>query len=579
VDVKFQVHPVMAPVEFVTWCYAAGWQEPKDAHVDAYPKTIDMEKFLTWLFFAVFLVALLMTREGHAQGRRPNILFIAVDDLKPELGCYGSGVAKTPNIDRLAGDAAVFMQNHCQQAECGPSRASAMTGMRPDHTRVWDLRTQMRSAQPNILTIPQYLSQQGYITEGIGKIFDLGSVDADHDKSSWTVPFHKTHDKYVATGYADPVQGWYQSPAIRQLTEKYEKEAAAKGLTAAKAKEYVLQRVKPSAESADVPDNAYPDGASVLQAVDIMASLSRGERPFFLAVGLQKPHLPFVAPTKYWDLYRREQMSVSGNQDMPDLAPPMAMHHGSELRSYTDIAGGIIAAKDNGIGIPLTADRQRELLHGYYAAISYMDANVGVLLRALDSLQLREQTIIVLWGDHGWHLGDHGMWGKQSNFDQATRAPLIISAPGMRSSTPLSPTELVDVFPTLCELSGLPIPGSLQGVSLVPVMRNPATRVKEYAVSQSPRSGVVSETGRLGYIDIGIMGYSVRTERYRYTLWMKNGFRSDRPFDPSAVVGRELYDYESDPAERRNLIDNEGYVQVSEEMHGRMLEFFRTQLR
>ena len=548
-------------------------------HVNAYPKNIYMAKFLPCLSFAVFSAVLLMTVNGHAQGRRPNILFIAVDDLKPELGCYGSGVAKTPNIDRLAGDAAVFMQNHCQQAVCGPSRASIMTGMRPDHTRVWDLKTQMRSAHPDILTIPQYLSQQGYVTEGIGKIFDPLCVDADLDKPSWSVPFHKTDVKYQAAGYADPAQGWYQSPAIRQLTEKYQKEAAAKGLTAAKAKEYVQERVKPSVESADVPDNAYSDGANVLQAVDIMASLSRGEKPFFLAVGLQKPHLPFVAPTKYWDLYRREQMSVSGNQDMPDFAPPMAMHHGSELRSYTDIAGGIIAAKDNGIGIPLTADRQRELLHGYYASISYMDANVGVLLRALDSLQLREQTIIVILGDHGWHLGDHGLWGKHSNFDQATRTPLIISAPGMRASTPLSPTELIDVFPTLCELGGLTIPGSLQGVSLVPVMRNPAVRVKDYAVSQYPRSGLVSETGRLGYADIGVMGYSVRTERYRYTLWMKNGFRSDRPFDASAVVGRELYDYESDPAERRNLADSEGHVQVSEEMHGRMLEFFRSQLR
>jgi len=227
----------------------------------------------------------------------------------------------------------------------------------------------------------------------------------------------------------------------------------------------------------------------------------------------------------------------------------------------------------------LPVEKQKELIHGYYAAMSYTDAQIMALLNELDRLGIRKNTIIVLWGDHGWHLGDHNLWCKHTNFEQATLAPLIIAAPGIAPSKTNSQTEHIDIFPTICELAGVPVPAILDGKSLVALMKNPFASVKEYSVSQYPRSGAAAENQRLGYADPNAMGYSIRTNQYRYTIWMGNGFRSNMPFDEKLILGTELYDYKKDPLEKVNVVNNKKYKKASAAMHAKMIAFFKSQVK
>ncbi len=533
-----------------------------------------MKKTIALLaFLFIFSITVVVAQ----QKEKPNILFIAIDDLKPILGCYGNVMIKTPNIDRLAKMGTVFMNNYCQQAVCGPTRASLMTGMRPDYTKVWDLKTRMRDINPDILSLPQYLISQGYSTQGIGKVYDPRCVDKDLDKPSWSVPYYKTADKYYATGYGKPVLDRYQSPETRLLVEKFTKEAAGKGLKGPEANDYVLAKVRPTTEEIDVPDNAYNDGANTLQAQDILAQLSKTKGPFFLAVGLAKPHLPFVAPKQYWDLYKRENMPVAKFQEKSKNGVDIAYHNAGEIRAYSDIPSLLEFTDQKDYGLTLPLEKQKELIHGYYASVSYTDANVGKLLNTLDSLGLTKNTIIVLWGDHGWHLGDHNLWCKHTNFEQAAKAPLIFAAPGIAPSKTKSQSEFVDIFPTLCELAGLKIPAHLDGKSLLPVMKNPVASVKDYSVSQYPGSAATSENERLGYGRTNVMGYSIRTEQYRYTIWMKDSFRSNQPFNKELVVGTELYDYEKDPLETVNVANDKKYTAVSKTMNNKMMAFLKSQ--
>ncbi len=513
------------------------------------------------------------------QKAKPNVLFIAIDDLKPILGCYGDNLIKTPNIDRLAKMGTVFMSNYVQQAVCGPTRASLMTGRRPDYTKVWDLKTKMRDVNPDILSLPQYFITQGYTTQGLGKIYDVRCVDKDIDKPSWTVPYYKTTIKYFPAQMGEPALDRYQLPETKALIAKYIKEALDKGKTQAEANEYAQTKIKPSVECADLPDNAYIDGANMLQAKDILVQLSKSNNPFFFAVGISKPHLPFIAPKKYWDLYKREDMPVAKFQEQTKNAVPVAYHNAGELRGYTDIPPLTSFTDQKPFGLTLPIDKQKELIHGYHAAVSFTDANVGKLLDALDSLGLTKNTIIVLWGDHGWHLGDHNLWCKHTNFEEATRAPLIIAAPGIKSSKTNSQSEHIDIFPTLCELAGLSIPTSLDGKSLVPLMKNPKASVKEYSVSQYPRSNATAENERLGYADANAMGYSIRTKQYRYTIWMNNGFRSTQPFNKDLIIGIELYDYKKDPLEKVNVAKDKKYAAVSKDMNSKMLAFLKSQVK
>jgi iduronate 2-sulfatase len=517
-----------------------------------------------------------------------NILFIAIDDLKPILGCYGDTMIKTPNIDRLARMGVVFKNNYCQQAVCGPTRASLLTGKRPDYTQIWDLKTRMRDINPDIVSLPQYFVTQGYSSQGIGKVYDPRCVDKNLDKPSWSVPYYKTNKKYYGQ-YDEPLFGRYQSPEARILAERYAKEATDKGKSQADADDYAQSKVKPTIESADVADYAYNDGANVLQARDILGQLSKKSEPFFFAVGIAKPHLPFVAPKKYWDLYKRENMPIAPFQQKAKNAVDVAYHNAGEIRAYSDIPPLVASTKQKDVGLTLPIDKQKELIHGYYASVSYADAQVGILLNTLDSLGLTKNTIIVLFGDHGWHLGDHNLWCKHTNFEEAAHAPLIISTPltlsassrlgGTVSASKTSAlTEFVDIFPTLCELAGVPIPTYLDGKSLVPLMHNPKAAFKDYAVSQYPRSGTDTETERQGYAAAKVMGYSIRTDRYRYTVWMKD-FRSNQPYKQELLVGSELYDYEKDPHETVNVAKEKTYATVAKDMHQKMLAYFNAQIK
>jgi len=270
-------------------------------------------------------------------------------------------------------------------------------------------------------------------------------------------------------------------------------------------------------------------------------------------------------------------MPIAPFQEKSKNAVDVAYHNAGEIRQYSDIAPLTSFSDTKNYGLSLPIEKQKELIHGYYAAISYTDAQVGILLKTLDSLGLTKNTIIVLWGDHGWHLGDHNLWCKHTNFEQATHAPLIISSPKISSNKSKVQTEFVDIFPTLCDLAGLKIPDSLDGVSLKSVMLNPSKVVKEFSVSQYPRSGDDAETERAGYNSVKVMGYSIRTSQYRYTVWMGNNFRSSQPFNKKLIVGEELYDYKNDPLEKENVISEIKYSKQSDELRNKMISFFKTQ--
>lgn len=497
------------------------------------------------------------------QGAKPNILFIAVDDLKPMLNCFGETHMKTPNIDRLAKMGTVFMNNYCQQAVCAPTRASLLTGQRPDYTRVWDLKTQIRDVNPGILTLPQYLKQNGYVTTGIGKVFDSRSVDKGSDQVSWSISYDKVEAKDYAQGLGRPLNSHYRSPGAINIIENVANEAKAKGYQGKELDDFLTHNRGPAVESADVPDDAYTDGAVAKKAIATLAQLAQSKQPFFYAVGFIKPHLPFVSPRKYWDLYDREKIKISDIQHLSKGAPEFASQASGELvNNYLQSNGEPF--KPGFTAQPEAI--QKELIHGYYAAVSFMDAQVGKLLDELKAQGLDKNTIIVLWGDHGWHLGDHGVWCKHSNYEQATRAPLIIAAPqyqGNQQAKGLS--EFVDVFPTLTELVGLKTPVDLAGKSLVPILKNPKAEVKAYTQSQYPRNGDK------------IMGYTIRTKRYRYVAWYEEKFRSNKISGATKPVAVELYDYEKDPLESENLALKPDYQKVLKTHEKLMFEFLSTQ--
>ena len=458
---------------------------------------------------------------------KKNILFIAVDDLKPSLGVYGDKFAVTPNIDKLASLGTTFTNAHVQQAICAPSRVSLLTGLRPDLTEVWDLETQMRNKNPDIITLPQYFKENGYSTVGMGKIFDNRSVDRKLDELSWSMPYIKVDVDHSVHG--NTITG-FQSPENKQILSQIKEKATADGVPQGKMWQYLRSKYKPSTESFDISDDGYVDGAMTLEAISQLKKLSKKNEPFFLAVGYVKPHLPFVAPKKYWDFYNRDEISLAKYQKWARGTVKLSYNNNGEMRSYTDIPDSF---NENGL---INENKQRELIHGYYACVSYVDAQIGKILNVLETNGMLDNTIVILWGDHGWHLGDHGQWAKHSNFEQATRSPLIIVDPDTKSNNfSSSPVEFIDVFPTLTELTGLDIPESLQGSSLLPILKGKSKRIKDYAVSQYPRGNV--------------MGYALRNERYRYVAWYKN--RSTVEED---VIIKELYDYKNDPNETVNIV-------------------------
>ncbi len=467
---------------------------------------------------ALLLLAALLGSPAalRAAATKPNVLLICVDDLKPVLGCYGDKLVKSPNIDRLAARSVQFDRAFCNQAVCSPSRNALLTGLRPQTLGIYDLGTNFRRARPDAITLPQLFKQHGWRAEGMGKIFHIGHGNTN-DSASWSLPYWKAN----VVAYALP-----ESKAKSGLTREEALFANKSGKDLPRGAAY---------ESADVPDNTYPDGALADHAIErLRAAKAKPDEPFFLAVGFLKPHLPFVAPKKYWDLYDRASFKLAEVRTAPEGAPSYAPQSGGELRNYAGIP-----EKGN-----LPEDLQRTLIHGYHAATSFMDAQVGRVLAELDKLGLASNTIVVLWGDHGWHLGDHSIWCKHTNYEQAARIPLLVAVPdavggasikaGVKSS---SLVETVDIYPTLCELAGLPAPAGLDGRSFVPTLRNPVAPTKDHIIHVYPRN--VPSKGQ-------VIGRAIRTERYRLVEWKKIGA-------PASEADLELYDYEADPIERKNL--------------------------
>ena len=527
------------------------------------------------LFLFLFIISNTVIAQKK-QATKPNILFIAVDDLKPLLGCYGNTLVKSPNIDKLAKMATVFDKNYCQQAICGPTRASIMTGTRPDATKIWNLTTQMRDANPNTLTLPQYLITQGYTTSGIGKIYHPSSAIGGVDPVSWSIPYLKAKESHFPSEFGMPANGQYQLPETKaRMTPDIIAERKQQSKDLASNDENPKSIKGPSTECMDLPDNAYQDGVNALLAKEQIIKLSKDNKPFFMAVGFSKPHLPFVAPKKYWDLYKREEMPIAPFQEHSKNGPLIAYHQSGELRNYLDIPEFATLPADS-LRISLQHEKQRELIHGYHAAISYMDAQVGILLNTLEDLGTLDNTIIVLWGDHGWHLGDHDLWHKHTNFEQATRAPLIIAGPGIKAGKTSSLTEFVDVFPTICDLAGVSIPKNLDGKSLKPLMVKNKASVKDFSISQYPRKLKKLQLAKTGYTNANMMGYSLRTDQYRYTIWMNN-FTSKDTFNESQVYASEMYDYVKDPLEKVNVVNDINYTSISASLKSKMIAFFKSQ--
>jgi iduronate 2-sulfatase len=462
---------------------------------------LEQRPLLGWLvgfWVGLFTLSLTAPAADTPPAPRWNVLFIAVDDMRAELGCYGSPVVQSPNLDALAQRSLLLEHAYCQQAVCNPSRASLLTGMRLDTLGFYDLPTHFRERFPDVVTLPQLFKQHGYQTHGIGKIFHNYRQDQWRgDAVSWSVEqvlHYGSHAQDLAS-----VVG--QLPA-NQLSI-------------------------PRVEKRDVPDNAYWDGQIADLAVARLQQLQ--DQTFFLGVGFWKPHLQFNAPAKYWNLYDPADISLPANPDPPVHGPSIALHGGAEvMRGFPD---------------GLSEADIKTLRHGYYAAISYVDAQIGKVLDELKRLGLEDKTLVVFWSDHGFHLGEHSLWCKNSNFELDARVPLMISVPGQTTAgqRAMAPVELLDIYPTLADYCHLPLPAHVAGLSMRPMVEDPQASIRDFALTQNPRPA----TGEAK--EQPIMGYSVRSATHRYTQWQ------DRL--TGEVIARELYDHRIDPLETFNRAD------------------------
>ena len=435
------------------------------------------------------------------------------------MGCYGDPVAITPNMDKLASRGVQFNRAYCQVAVCNPSRASLMTGQRPDKLGVWTLPIHFREAKPDAVTMPQWFRKAGYTAVSHGKIYH----NPTPDPQSWSEPIRDlptlpypwpegTREKIKAAQAKLPANDWRKN-----------------NLRA------------PSTAAPELEDNQVLDGARTDMAIEDLRRLGKEEEPFFLAMGYIRPHLAWVAPKKYWDMHDPKKLPVLSDQHPNENTPKYALHNNSELSHYMDL----IDFPNPWDGKPVSQEKARQLVHGYYACVSYVDAQIGRLLTALEEEGLADNTIVVLWSDHGWKLGEYRGWGKMTNYEIDARVPLIISAPGVDpgfQSTAGKKTdqlaELLDLFPTLCDLTGIETPDFIDGKSLVPVLKDTNAAVRSSAVSQYYRRSEGSE----------YMGYSIRTATHRLVEW--------RDFATGDVKARELYDHQIGNGETTNVIDS-----------------------
>jgi len=431
-----------------------------------------------------------------AEQSKPNILFIAIDDLRPELGCYGADHIQSPNIDELAEQGVLFKRAYCQGPVCGPSRSSLLSGV---HTLSHPGKTPWSAEKlaPGKITLPAAFRQAGYYAVGNGKIFHKSH---DDEKDSWSEPPFSLVD-----GAKENSHGTFHDPdSANYIGGKYNR--------------------GPFFEAPDVPDNTYIDGQTCEKTIEDLRRLAEMDKPFFLACGFIRPHLPFYAPKKYWDLYDREKLALADNRVMLKNAPG-ALRGSGEFHSYHDR------------GIEYNSTKFHKVArHGYYACVSYADALVGKILATLDELDLRDNTIVVLWGDHGWNLGEHNFWSKHNLLHTSKITPLIICAPGFEKNAKTeSIVELLDIYPTLCELAGIQIPEHVEGKSMVTLLKDPEQDWKKPAFTKY--NG----------------GISIATADYSYTEW-------------GGGKQRMLFDLKKDPAENINVAEDPNYKEVVKEL-------------
>ncbi|RKN83447.1 sulfatase [Ulvibacterium marinum] len=429
---------------------------------------------------------------------KPNILFISVDDLRPELNAFGASQIISPHIDRLANDAMTFNRAYCNMPVCGASRASILTGIYPTPTRFTDYKTRVDEEAPKVTYLPEYFKQQGYFTSTIGKIFH----HPDDGMRSWSeTPYRPDYPNDIAQ---------------QELWRDYQNKENAWTKTT----DLPLGGAGPAWEVGEVTDSAYYDGKTTELALKKLEELTQKDEPFFFGLGYIRPHLPFVAPKKYWDLYDPQTIMLPEHPNLPKDSPAGAWHNFEELRAYANIANDTL---------PIPKDQVLKLRHGYYACVSYIDAQIGQVVDKLKELGQYENTIIVIWGDHGWSLGEHGLWCKHSCLEKALRTTLIIKPQGsdkVGSSDAL--VSLIDVYPTLSDMAGLEIPDHLKGKSLAPLFENPNEKINDYLFSRYEN------------------GETVKGDRYIYTQY----FDADGKFE-----SHMLYDHKNDPEETINIVD------------------------
>lgn len=460
-----------------------------------------MKPFEKTSLFCVLLVYLFFPsctgKKQTEENKPPNILFIAVDDLRPEIEVYGAGHIHSPSIDRLAAEGLTFNRTYCNIPVCGASRASILSGVRPGIHRFLGYDTYLQEDYPGVVSLPMHFKNNGYTTISNGKVYH-----------------HRNDDKEAWDEIWRPKSKFSPRDFVTEKNIEIDNQEGMRGYPV---------------ESAEVHDSLYRDGQIAKKSVEDLRMLKEKDEPFFLAVGFMKPHLPFNAPKKYWDLYNRNDISLPSNYLQPESTPRQAFHNFGELRHYYNVP-------EEG---PVSEEMAKELIHGYYACVSYTDAQIGKLMDALDELELAENTVVILWGDHGWNLGDHKLWCKHCNFESSLHVPMVVKAPGKTSGEKSDDiTEFVDIYPSLCELAGLEIPEHVDGESFVSIMEGGKMQ-KDYAICKY-FGGVTLIKGDLFYTEF------IDKEGNRQT--------------------HMLFDHSTDPLELNNLAEKPEYQSKAEEL-------------
>ena len=464
-----------------------------------------------------------------ASAARPNVLFIASDDMRPQLGCYGDPTVKSPQLDALAKRGVVFERSYVQQALCSPSRISMLSGRYPATTGIFEIGRPLRATMPDITTLPQHFKNNGYHTRSLGKIYHVG-ID---DDASWTIPaWHSKKPRF--------------SPSTVKAIDQFLANARSNGTEVPQKGKGSRLSAVPAFEAVDCNDEDLLDGDTALNAIEQLREHAKNpDRPFFLAVGFANPHVPWISPKKYWDLYDRSKLPLATNEFLPKGAPAFAATSGQDFRWYANVPEG-----------DLPEPFKRECLHGYLAAISYVDAQVGKLLSALDETGLAKNTIIVFWSDHGYYMGEHTWWGsKHNNYEGATRNSFIMAVPGMKhaGTSTKALAQSVDIAPTLTELCQLPSHDGFQGRSLKPVLDDPSVTVNDAAFSWYPKEGW--------------LGVTMRQDKWRFVEWTK----------PGHEPVRELYNMANDPQNDVNVAAKPEHEKVLRVLSDRLRERFPVQ--